>query len=100
MEILKSKVTIKLVFFQKYNKFTQDTLTALDEEILKANKYYDQLKNDVQTRPLNSDEAPYCNVTVRLGRHKIADILEAITDCLFVPFKEVKDVESFYQIII
>ena len=60
----------------------------LDEEMLKESKYYKQLVNDVQVRPLNSEDAPYCDITIRLGRYKIPDILEAITDCLFVPFKD------------
>lgn len=73
--------------FQNYNKYNLDSLTVLDEEMLKESKYYKQLDNDVQTRPLNSEDAPYCDLTIRLGKHKIVDIIEAITDCLFVPFK-------------
>ena len=42
----------------------------LDEEMLKDSKYYKQLVNDVQVRPLNSEDAPYCDITIRLGRYQ------------------------------
>ena len=64
-----------------------DYLTSLDEEILKKNKYYDQLENIVVTRPLDMERAPYCEITVKLGKEPISEILEAITDVLFVPFR-------------
>ena len=64
-----------------------DYLTSLDEEILKKNKYYDQLENIVVTRPLDMERAPYCEITIKLGKEPISEILEAITDVLFVPFR-------------
>ena len=64
-----------------------DYLTSLDEEILQKSKYYDQLENIVVTRPLDMERAPYCEITVKLGKEPISEILEAITDVLFVPFR-------------
>ena len=52
------------------------------------NKYFGQLVNDVQIRPLDYENAPYCDITIRLTNTKmIPEILEEITDQLFVPFK-------------
>lgn len=59
----------------------------MDEEILSKNKYYEQLENIVVTRPLDMERAPYCEITVKLGKEPISEILEAITDVLFVPFR-------------
>ena len=55
--------------------------------MLKKNKYFIQIENDVQIRPLDYENAPYCDITVRLGKYEIVDILERLTDVLFVPFK-------------
>ena len=68
--------------------YIQDHLTSLDEEILLQNKYFGQLVNDVQIRPLDYENAPYCDITIRLTNTKmIPEILEELTNQLFVPFK-------------
>ena len=67
--------------------FDLDHLTVLDEEILKKSKYFNHLENIVTTRPLDMKNAPYCEITVKLGKATISDILTAVTDCLYVPFK-------------
>ena len=62
-------------------------LTIVDEEILRKNKYFDQLENIVQTRPVDMEKAPYCEITVKLGKTAISEVLQDICDCLFIPFK-------------
>ena len=64
-----------------------DYLTSLDEEMLRENKYFEQLVNHVQTRPLEMERAPFCEITIKLGKYRISDIITEICDCLFVPFK-------------
>ena len=77
-----------MCYFEKCKfEFRLDYLTTLDEEILRKNKYYDQLENVVVTRPLDIERAPYVEITIKLGKEPISEILEAITDVLFVPFR-------------
>ena len=67
--------------------YFSDYLTSLDEEILSKNKYFEQMENTVITRPLDMAKAPYCEITIKLGQAPIAEILENITDMLFIPFR-------------
>ena len=41
----------------------------------------------VVTRPIEMEKAPYAELTVKLGKSKISEILEDICDSLFIPFK-------------
>ena len=78
----------EIIFLQFLNiDFNLDHMTVLDEEILRKNKYFDQLENIVVTRPIEMEKAPYAEITVKLGKSTIPEILEDICDCLFIPFK-------------
>ena len=64
-----------------------DYLTSLDEEILSKNKYFEQMEDTVITRPLDMAKAPYCEITIKLGKAPISEILENLTDVIFVPYR-------------
>lgn len=45
------------------------------------------MENTVVTRPIEMERAPFAEVTVKLGKSAIPEILENICDSLFIPFK-------------
>ena len=55
--------------------------------MLKKSRYFTQLENIVVTRPLDMEKAPYAELTVKMGKSTISEILEDICDSLFIPFK-------------
>lgn len=45
------------------------------------------MQNTVITRPLDMAKAPYAEITVKLGKAPISEILENITDVIYVPYR-------------